>query len=185
MQASAASPQRRPAPRHSAPLAFDAVLTPHRSLSKPGFALLMSAIALAGFGMGLAFMLVGAWPVFGFCGLEIALFYLFFRLNYRSGRLFERVTLSAALLTVERHDVRGRVSRWAFQPYWVRVGMDDPPRHESRLTLSSHGRTLTIGSFLSPGERLDFAHALRTALAASRAPAMDDPATDDPLPAPA
>lgn len=183
MQASA--PQRRPAPQHSAPLAFDAVLTPHRSLSKLGFALLMGAVGLAGFATGIAFLLMGAWPVFGFCGVEIGLFYLFFRLNYRSARAFERVTLSAALLTVERHDAHGRVCRWAFQPYWVRVGMDDPPRHESRLTLSSHGRTLTIGGFLSPEERLDFARALRKALADSRVPAPADPSSDDPLPAPA
>jgi uncharacterized membrane protein len=42
--------------------------------------------------------------------------------------------------------------------------MDDPPEHESQVTLSSHGQTLTVGSFLSPEERLDFAKALREAL---------------------
>jgi uncharacterized membrane protein len=42
--------------------------------------------------------------------------------------------------------------------------MDDPPEHESQVTLTSHGRSLTVGSFLSPEERLDFAKALNDAL---------------------
>jgi uncharacterized membrane protein len=151
---------------------FDAVLTPHRSLSPFGFFLLMSAVALVGFSMGVGFLLLGAWPVFGFCGVEIGLFYLLFRLNYRSARMFEHVRLTPALLTVERHDTRGRVSRWTFQPYWLRVSMDDPPQHDSRVILSSHGRTLAVGSFLGPEERLDFARALDAALARARSAAI-------------
>jgi uncharacterized membrane protein len=107
--------------------------------------------------------------VFGFCGLEVVLFYVLFRLSYRSARMFERVRLTPSLLTVERHDVKGRVSRWSFQPYWLRVSMDDPPRHESRVILSSHGRSLSVGNFLSPEERLEFARTLREALARARA----------------
>src|SRR3546814_13652527 len=49
---------------------FDAILTPHRSLSPTGFLVLMSLVALVGFGIGIAFLTIGAWPVFGFCGLE-------------------------------------------------------------------------------------------------------------------
>ena len=48
--------------------------------------------------------------------------------------------------------------------------MDDPPEHGSQLALASHGRRLTIGSFLSPGERLDLARALRAALSAAKSP---------------
>ena len=44
--------------------------------------------------------------------------------------------------------------------------MDDPPDHGSQLILSSHGRSLVVGSFLTPAERLDLARALRHALAA-------------------
>src|SRR5439155_41086 len=82
------------------------------------------------------------------------LFYLLFRLNYRGTRMFERVRLTPAALTVERHDLRGRVRRWSFQPYWLRVTIDDPPEPDSPLLLSSHGRSLAIGGFLPPPERL-------------------------------
>ena len=48
--------------------------------------------------------------------------------------------------------------------------MDDPPQHDSRLTLSSHGRTVAIGTFLSPEERLEVAHALGRAIERWRSP---------------
>jgi uncharacterized membrane protein len=153
------------APRATAAL-FDAVLTPHRSLGPIGFAVLIAAVAAVNVGVGASFMLRGAWPIFAFCSLDVLLVYVMFRLNYRSARLYERVRLLPGELTVERHDVRGRMQRWSFQPYWLRVAIDDPPQHDSPLILRSHGRSLAIGSFLTPGERLDLAHALRRALQA-------------------
>jgi len=147
---------------------FDAVLTPYRSLSPTGFTILMSAIGLVGFAAGLAFYLIGAWPIVGFGGLEFGLFYLMFRLNYRSARISERVRLTPAALTVERRTLKGEVQRWSFPAYWLRVELAEPTEPDSLLTLSSHGRSLVIGRFLPPGERLDFANALRAALAAAR-----------------
>jgi uncharacterized membrane protein len=154
-----------PAPE---PVLFDALLTPHRSLSPRGFALLMAIAGLVGFGFGAAFLVMGAWPIFGFCGAEWLLFYVCFRLNYRAARMRERVRLTPVLLTVERRDPRGKVQSWSFQPYWLRVEMDDPPEHGSQLSLASHGKRLTIGSFLSPPERQDLAEALREALVRAR-----------------
>jgi uncharacterized membrane protein len=155
-----------PAPDAAAasPALFDAVLTPHRSLSPTGFTILMGAIAAVGFVGGMAFLLAGAWPVTGFGVVEIGLFYLLFRLNYRSARIGERVRLTAEALEIERRLQDGSVRCWSFQPYWLRVDIADPPDTDSRLTLSSHGRSLSIGAFLSPDERLEFANALRAEL---------------------
>jgi uncharacterized membrane protein len=150
------------------PPLFDAVLQPRRSLPPAGFALLMGIVALVSIGNAVAFLTIGAWPVSGFCGLEMLLFYGLFRLNYRRARTFERVRLTDKALTVERHFHWGEVRRWSFQPYWLRVNLAEPPETDSPLTLSSHGRSLVVGSFLSPDERLDFARALRRALARQR-----------------
>ena len=159
------------------PLLFDAVLTPYRSLSPRGFAILMGTAGLIGFAFGASFIALGAWPIFGFCGLEWLLFYVFFRLNYRAARCQEHIRMTPDAVTIERKDPRGRVQSWSFQPYWLRVEMDDPPVHESQLALASHGRRLTIGSFLSPAERHELALALRAALAsARRAPQASAPA---------
>lgn len=147
---------------------FDAVLHPNRSLGRTGFVILMCAFGGVSFVAGMVFLLLGAWPVVGFFGLDVLLIYLAFRLNYRSGRLTEQVRLTDRALTVRRVLPSGRARDWSFEPYWVRISMDDPPEHASQLLLTSHGRTLTIGAFLSPEERVDVARALAEALRRQR-----------------
>lgn len=147
---------------------FDAVLHPHRSLPPSGFLVLMALLSAVSFATGIAFLMLGAWPVFGFFGLDVLLVYIAFRINYRSGRVYETVTLTGSELEVNRIHPSGTTKRWTFQPYWLRIHMDDPPRYDSELTLSSHGRSLVIGSFLSPDEKLDLARSLAAAVARSK-----------------
>lgn len=159
---------------------FAATLEPHRSLSPRGFVVLMSAIVAVAFGAGLAFALVGAWPVFGFFGLDVVLIYVAFKASYRSGRMYETLRLTEDALTVERVEADRRHRSWRFQPYWLRVEMDDPPKHESQLTLASHGRRLVVGAFLTPEERLELARALGAALERLRRPPTGSPAAQEP-----
>lgn len=147
---------------------FDAVLTPHRSLSAQGFVLLMLAVCTVSFAAGLFFFLAGAWPVVGFLGLDVLLIYGAFHLNYRHARLREVVRLTRKDLTIQRINHWGDTKSWRFQTTWLQVLMDDPPAHHSQLLLRSHGKTLAIGDFLTPEERLDLANALRQALAKAR-----------------
>lgn len=147
---------------------FEAVLHPHRSLGPRGFTILMAALGALSFVAGILFVTAGAWPVFGFFGLDVLLVYVAFRASYRSGRLSETVRLTDSALEVREIDPRGRERSWRFQSYWLQVDMADPPEHDSQLTLRSHGRGLIIGSFLSPEERVDLAKALRDALARQR-----------------
>lgn len=146
------------------PLLLDVVLYPHRSLSPRGFIMLMSAACLVSFIAGIVFVSIGAWPVFGFFGVEFLLLGWCFRLNYRHARLYETVQISRSELRVRRVHPDGEARSWSFQPFWLTVAIDDPPEPGSRLTLSSHGRELAIGSFLSPAERLDLARTIRRAL---------------------
>lgn len=146
------------------PLRFDAILTPHRSLSRKGFVIVMSVVAAVNFFAGMLFLAEGAWPVFGFCGLEVALVYWAFRANYRAGRAHETVQLSDDELRVRRVDRRGRARGWSFQPYWVRLDLRRNPDESTGLYLVSHGRSLELAHMLSPAERLDFARALHAAL---------------------
>jgi uncharacterized membrane protein len=143
---------------------FDAVLYPNRSLDPFGFHLLMAAIVLVSAAIGAAFVAAGAWPVTGFLGLDVVLLYLAFRWNYRQGRRAEFIRLDGAELTVRRVEPSGRRREWRFDAYWLRVTID---RHH-QLVLSAHGRTLVVGAFLSPEERLELARALGAALAAHR-----------------
>ncbi len=149
---------------------FSAVLTPHRSLSARGFVILMAVVGSVSFVTGLGFLLAGAWPVFGFFGLDVLLIYIAFRLNYRAARAFEEVSIRGGELTVRKVRASGRSRKWTFNPYWARVEVASRHGRASQLRVASHGRRLVLGSFLSEGERLDFACALERALHSSRHP---------------
>ena len=130
----------------------------------------MSAVCLVSFGTGLLFYLIGAWPVIGFMGLDVLLIYIAFKLNYRSGRLYETVDLKADALTVTRVQPSGKAQVWSFNPYWVQLRLESRIGRSSELSLVSHGTRLIFASFLSDHEREDFADALRAALTAAKAP---------------
>jgi uncharacterized membrane protein len=158
------------APEPADPRIFAARLTPYRSLSPAGFNLLMMAIVAVSFAAGLAFWLMGAWPVVGFFGLDILLIQLAFRLNYRAARAFEEIEVTHEALTVRKVSASGRAREFGFNPYWTRLEIDR--RHDrliSRLRIASHGKWLDIGSFLGPNERENFATAFSAALAEVRA----------------
>jgi uncharacterized membrane protein len=152
-------------------LLMDAILLPHRSLTSHGFLLLMALLSVISFAAGVAFMLVGAWPVFFFLGLDVALIYVAFRASYRSALLHEKVRLSRESLEIERVLPSGAVRKWTFQPYWLRVTVEKRDGAASRLVVGLHGKTVEIGAFLPTGERESFAEALRAALARVREPA--------------
>lgn len=152
------------------PTIFSATLTPHRSLRPTGFLILMACFGGASFVTGVVFILLGAWPVFGFLGLDVLLLYLAFRANYRAANAYEEVTVTASELTVRKVTPRGRVrEEWTANPLWVRLQQDV---HEEfgveRLLLISRGERLAIASFLGPKEKQSFAQALNQALFEAR-----------------
>jgi uncharacterized membrane protein len=151
------------------PTIFSAVITPHRSLGNVGFLVLMLAFGAVSFVTGIAFLLMGAWPVFGFFGLDVALLYWAFKLNYRHAAAYEEVTVTPAALTVRKVSHRGRVREWTLNPLWVRL---EKVVHEEfgieRLFLVSRGKELAIASFLGPDEKANFAAALANALSEAK-----------------
>jgi uncharacterized membrane protein len=147
------------------PALFCALITPHRSLGGAGFLVLMAAIGGVSFAAGIVFLILGAWPVVGFFGLDVVLIYWAFRINYRAARAYEEVMVTTSELRVRKVSHRGPVAEWSLNPLWVRLDRDT---HEEfgieRLFLVSRGRKLPIGGFLSPGEKESFADALAAAI---------------------
>lgn len=143
---------------------FDRTVAPYRSLPPRGLAWIMAVLAIFGFCSGVGFVLAGAWPVTGFFGLDIALLYFAFRLSYRSARQRESFRLTQQALDVERVGVRGERQHWRFEPSWLRVTIDENEQGRGRLLLSSHGRTVGLGAFLSSDERQRLADNLKAAL---------------------
>jgi uncharacterized membrane protein len=151
------------------PTIFSAVITPHRSLNQTGFIILMAALAGVSFVAGMVFLIAGAWPVFGFFGLDVLLVYWAFRVNYRAADAYEEVSVSASELTIRKVSARGQVRQWTLNPLWVQI---DKVVHAEfglqRLALVSRGKRLAIASFLGPKEKESFARALTQALGEAR-----------------
>jgi len=125
---------------------------------------------MVSFGTGIFFYLLGAWPVMGFMGLDVALVYIAFRLNFRALQLYERVDLTEDTLTVTRVAPSGKSQVWSFNPYWVRLSLEPRIGRSSELSIASHGKRVVFASFLTDDEREDFASALSSALSTARNP---------------
>jgi len=156
-------------PQADQPKLFSARLTPHRSLNRTGFLVLMAFVGAVSFVAGIAFLLMGAWPVFGFFGLDVLVIYWAFRVNFRRGDASEEITVTPSELRVRRVSHRGHVVEWVLNPLWVRL---DQRTHAEfgieRLYLVSRGRHVSVGSFLGPDEKASFAKALLSALQAAK-----------------
>jgi uncharacterized membrane protein len=144
---------------------FAAILRPNRSASVKAINLVIALLAGVFFLTGAGFMLIGAWPIMGFLGLEIVLLYLALRWNLLAAGRHETVTLTKAALTVERVDPWGNRTAETLEPAWARVTLDE---RRGRLEIRSHGKGIVVGRFLAPEELVEFAYTLREALAKSR-----------------
>ena len=152
-------------------LPFRAVLVPHRSLSPRGFVILMSALGGVSFVAGVVFAAIGAWPVLGFFGLDVALIYLAFKLNYRASRATETIEVTRDDLTVTRTSANGRRQSVArLSSTWTRLNEYEAPDGTVELALAHRGRVVPVARHLGPDERRSFAHALRAALRLVREP---------------
>ena len=151
------------------PVFFERVLLPYRSLPPRGFNILMLVLGAISVAVGVTFVSMGAWPVCGFFGLDVLLVYVAFRLSYRSARQRETLRLADEEFTVERVGIRGDRRFWRFQPFWLRVVYEEHPDQSNRLSVTSHGQSLAIGTFLPSPVRREVASSLREALAHWRA----------------
>lgn len=143
---------------------FSLVLRPHRSAGNRTIRRVCAFVFTVLFSASLAFVAQGAWPVAPFMGLEVFLLYGALRLNQRAGNAYEAINLTMSTLTVRRVDHWGKRSDFSFQPHWLQVNLAEPPDRQTPLELRAQGRSLIIGSFLLPEERLQIAQVLRREL---------------------
>ncbi len=148
---------------------FNARLTPYRSLSPKGFLILMGVTGAICFFSGLMFLSLGAWPIFGFFGLDVALVWWAFRSNYRTARAYEEVMISATQILIRKVSHRGAVEEIRFNPFWVKLEINrEEDEGVTKITLNARGKRTLIGGFLNPDDRTSFASALQSALNAAK-----------------
>ncbi len=151
---------------HSNPKSWRATLTPHRSLTRHGFLILMTIIAGLSFAIGLFFYSIGAWPVVGFMGVDVALIWWAFNKNFADARCAERIEITAHEVVLEKLSERHPPSQQRFVRRWVRVELEEDREREltGSLYLRFQGKRTEIASFLGAEERQAFARELQAAL---------------------
>lgn len=148
---------------------FDATITPHRSLDQNGFRIVMTLVCLASVVSSLPFVILGAWPVAGFFGLDLVAIFIAFHVNFRDARAFERIVVTPIEVLLRKVSHRGQEAIWRSNPAWTRLERrDDEDYGLLQLNLVSRGQSVAVASALSPHEREGFADALGSALASAR-----------------
>ncbi|MGO9171194.1 MAG: DUF2244 domain-containing protein [Rhodomicrobium sp.] len=150
---------------------FTATLLPGHALPREGFVALLFNIAAISYLSVIVFVAVGASPLALLWCLDAAVCYGVYQWKYAPSRLSEKVELTEEILRVTRTNPSGKAESWDFNPYWVRLEHKKRQGAADELWLSSHGRKLAVGAFLSDGEKANFANALSTALAFQRSSA--------------
>ena len=143
---------------------YEISLYPYRSLNKTGFFILMFSLGLISFIAGIAFMLKGAWPVFGFFGLDVFLVYIFFKINFKSRKKKEIIILTKSQLIVEFYDSKNIIKKYYLDPNWVRINLTKFKNEMSKLQISSKNKSIVVGSFLIHQEKISIVKSLKKAL---------------------
>ena len=143
---------------------YEISLYPYRSLNKTGFFLLMLALGLISFTAGVIFMLKGAWPVFGFFGLDVLLVYIFFKINFRSGKKKEIIILTENQLIIEFYNEKKISKTHYLDANWLKINLTKFKNEISKLKISSKNKSVIVGSFLRYKEKKNIVKSLKTAL---------------------
>ncbi|MCR9258027.1 MAG: DUF2244 domain-containing protein [Alphaproteobacteria bacterium] len=149
---------------------LDLTLAPHRSLPPTGFYIVMGFVVAVALVTGILFLVVGAWPVFGFMGLDVLALWWAMRLSYRHGLAREIVQLDERGMVVERISPSGHAVRVTMDPAWIRVEHDSDSDFARPLLLRSRNNRVEIASFLNQQERREVAAVVRDAVLRWRAP---------------
>ncbi|HLK26581.1 MAG TPA: DUF2244 domain-containing protein [Caulobacteraceae bacterium] len=153
----------------SSALYMDAVITQNRSLSPIGFAWLIGVLVAFNLVMAVFFVVIGAFPVPVFLGLDVLGVYIAFRVSNARALSAERVRVSAEEVQVAYEAMGRSRTVWRSPTAFTAVALEPAGRHEARVRLRLSGRRLTVARALSPRERGEFADALERAIRSARA----------------
>jgi uncharacterized membrane protein len=153
---------------------FEAVIVPHRSLTRRGRRILIGAIGAMCAVNATVFICIGAWPVGGFTGIELLLAAVMLSINARAARASEMLLLSPSGLRIVRTDIRGARTERTLPPAWLQVELRERAGRVPALLLVSHGRQEEVARSLGEAEKRDLAGAITQALHQWRNPRFDN-----------
>ena len=147
---------------------LDEALRPNASLSRRAFLIVMTLVGLFSFAGGVLYLTLGAWPVFGFFGLDMLAIWFAFRLSFRAQEQVTYVRIDRDHLRLW-HQQRGKADKTADLPVaFVRIELDTPTTPHTHLRIAYSNKAFIIGRFLTPEQRTRLAKRLRAAVHQAR-----------------
>jgi uncharacterized membrane protein len=145
------------------------VLQPTRSMTWREAKIVVAAVAVVSLAIGVWFLYQGFPLVLPFSGLEALAVAIAFYIVVRDGEHREVVSVYQRRIVIEKGREQAN-SRAEFDCSWARVELTQSPRrwYPSRLSITSHGRYVELGRFLTNGERQALARALINAIEKTR-----------------
>lgn len=137
---------------------FSKVLRPHRSSSDRAVKIVTAFVVFLFMPTGTASLMAGAWPVFGFMGLEVAALIFALWFNHKVGSAFEAITITDTEFRLSKVDHWGKRTYWSEKPQWLKIRFDAPSK---QLIVGVHGKHVIIGKFLLEKEREALAEVLQ------------------------
>jgi uncharacterized membrane protein len=150
--------------------AWSVTLTPHRSLDGPAFKILFGWVILLNVIIAAFFYKMGAWPVFGFLGIDVALVWWAFKANGRAALRSERIIIAGDEVRLLKQIRAEPPIEVQFNRRWLRIVLEYDAARElvGRLLLVSSGKATEIASFLGAEERESLAAELKRAIASPK-----------------
>lgn len=150
---------------------FEWVSKRNCSLAPSQLAFLISVPALVSLSISTYFVFVGTWWMLFFASIEALALACAFVVYARHAGAYERIVLTPERLLIEFHS-GSKTFREELHPDWTQIvfpcaritGFRQAPLVEVREA----GRTLSLGRFVAPGQRLALAGELRSQLRRSR-----------------
>jgi len=136
--------------------ALQLTLWPHRSLPPRGFVWFIGLTAAMAMTPLLAVLGTPAlWVLLPYLSGTLALIWYFLRRSNRDGALREVLRLWHDHVELTRHTPHHPDQSWSANPRWVQIQLHpETGPVENYVTLRGSERTVEIGAFLSPDERL-------------------------------
>lgn len=148
---------------------FAVQLSPHRAMNRQGIRWVVALAAGLAAIPGLTFFAMGAWPIVGLLGLDVALLHWALTRSLRDGDAFEVITLWPDHLDIRCVSAAGSETVHSFNPFFVRFLVErDSEDRVIGLRLVSRERQLEVGRFLNAEDKARFAVLFAPALARAR-----------------
>lgn len=158
---------------------FEAILTPYRSMGRRGMFVVFGLMAAGSLLVTSLMWRLGALPVIGFNGADLALAITLYAMNMRGAKASEVILLTEEALTITRTTAGGRRNVVRMSSGWLRVEVQERAGSNPIVAVVNRDGRQIVAMALGDAERRDFAAALKAAIQRLRSPRFDSPQTRD------